>query len=174
LILEESACDLNLPDGRAYQAIKNGWLPDALKPWRADRAYLNDYAPDFRDVRHLMTQLQAALDPRLIEQARPWVDTPPGLTFADLPCLPNRSLATYRERIEAAGHEIFYADLTTPDIAYTGLNVARVLIPGLVPNAPAAFPPTGGGRVQHMAVQLGWRTTPLMEDELNYLPMPHA
>ena len=65
-------------------------------------------------------------------------------------------------------------DLTTPDIMHTGLKAARVIIPGLVPNFPAAFPPLGGGRVQNIPVQLGWRDKPLPADELNYMPMPYA
>ena len=41
-------------------------------------------------------------------------------------------------------------------------------------NAPAAFPFLGLGRVQELAVELGWRSTPLPEADLNYFPLPHA
>ncbi len=174
LILEESAYDLTLQNGRADQSVRAGWLPDVYKPWRADRMYLDDCRADFSDVRHLMTQLQIALDPSLIQQIRPWVDLPARYHLIDIPTLPDRSLATYRQRLEARGYELFFTDITLPDIALTGLCVVRVIIPGLVPNTPAAFPPLGRERIQQTAVQLGWRHTPLQEDELNYLPMPHA
>jgi ribosomal protein S12 methylthiotransferase accessory factor len=175
LTLQEGSRDINDPAGLTRQSIAWGWLPaDCLKPWRADRAYLDDYRPDFRDVTHLMAQQQIFLDPRAIERVRPWIDIPATVPFDALPLIAEPSLAAYQERIERQGYEIFYADLTTPDIALTGLSAVRVIIPGLTPNFPAAFPPTGKGRVQNLPVQLGWRTTPLAEDELNYMPMPHA
>lgn len=170
LTLQERSRDLNQPDSLVRQEFD----PASLKPWRRDRAYLDDYRSDFRDVIHGAAQEQIFLDPRAIEQVRPWVDTPAMLTFGDLPKLPNRALSTYRERIEGAGYEIFYIDLTTSDVAQTGLRVVRVIIPGLVPDFPAAFPHTGLGRIQNRPIHLGWRSKPLTEEELNYLPMPHS
>lgn len=175
LTLQEGSRDIDDPNGLTRQSIAWGWLPVAcLKPWRADRAYLDDYRSDFRDISHLMAQQQFFLDPRAIEQVRPWVDVPATLPLAAVPHVGQPSLAEYQARIEARGYEIFYMDLTTPDIALTGLSAVRVIIPGLVPNFPAAFPPTGGERVQNLPVRLGWRSTPLAEADLNYMPMPHA
>ncbi len=174
LVLQEGSRDLLDSGGAVYQAVADGWLPGGFKPWRQDRAYQDDYRADFRDVVHLILQQQFFLDPRAVERVRPWVDVPPGADLAELPRLPDRSLAAYRARIEVRGYEIFYAEITTPDIAHTGMAVARVIVPGLVPNFPAAFPPAGGGRIQRAAVALGWRATPPGEDDLNYLPMPHA
>lgn len=172
--MEESAYDLLQADGRTYRAVNEGWLPNVLKPWRADRAYLDSYRADFQDVTHLMMQLQVGIDPKLISSLRPWVDVSQTYALADIPALPDRTLATYRQRLESRGYEIFYIDITLPDIALTGMRTTRVIVPGLVPNTPAAFPPLGNGRIQQMAVQLGWRLEPLPVEELNYLPMPHA
>ncbi len=175
LTLQEGSRDINDPNGLTRQSIAWGWLPESsLKPWRADRAYMDDYRPDFRDMTQLMAQQQFFLDPRAIERVRPWVAVPATMRFADIPHIELPSLAHYQQRIEGRGFEIFYADLTTPDVAIAGFSAVRVLIPGLAPNFPAAFPPTGKRRVQNAAVCLGWRTTPLDEDELNYMPMPHA
>jgi ribosomal protein S12 methylthiotransferase accessory factor len=175
LTLQEGSRDIHDPNGLTRQSIAWGWLPDSsLKPWRADRAYMDDYRADFRDITQLMAQQQFFLDPRAIERIRPWIDVPATMPFAALPRIETPSLAGYQQRIEQCDYEIFYADLTTPDVAITGFSVVRVLIPGLAPNFPAAFPPTGKRRVQEAAVRLGWRTTPLAEDELNYMPMPHA
>jgi len=175
LILQEGSRDLLDPNGAMAQAVHAGYMAsDTFLPYRADRHYLDDLRPDFRDVTHLLMQQQIFLDPRAIERVRPWVEVSVGTTFADLPRLPERTLALYQSRIEAQGYEIFAADVTTADVAYVGLRVVRVLIPGLIPNFPAAFPPLGRGRVQNVAVKLGWRTTPLAESELNYFPMPHA
>lgn len=175
LILQEGSRDLLDPNGAMAQAIHTGYMAsDTFFPYRADRCYLEDMQGDFRDVTHLLLQQQLFLDPRAIERVRPWVAVSVGTTFADLPRLPERTLAVYQSRIEAQGYEIFAADVTTPDVAYAGLSVVRVLIPRLIPNFPAAFPPLGRGRVQEVAVKLGWRPTPLDESELNYFPMPHA
>ena len=180
LTLQEGSRDIDDPQGLTRQSIEWGWLSaSSLKPWRADRAYLDDYRPDFRDVTHLMGQQQIFLDPRAIEQVRPWVNVPETLSITDLPSLSlptdnQGKLAAYQERLESKGYEVFYADLTTPDIHHTGLSVVRVVVPGLTPNFPAAYPPTGAGRVQNLPVRLGWRDTPLAEEALNYMPMPHA
>lgn len=175
LTLQEGSRDIQDPDGLTRQSITWGWLPpDALQPWREDRLYLDDYRTDFRDVTQLMAQQQIFLDPRAIERVRPWVDTPASLSFDELPFIENPSLGLYQQRIESHGYEIFYMDVTTPDVALTGFTAVRVIIPGLTPNFPAAFPPAGRRRVQDTPVHLGWRTTPLAEDDLNYMPMPHA
>lgn len=180
LTLQEGSRDIDDPQGLTRQSIEWGWLSaNALKPWRADRAYLDDYRPDFRDVTHLMGQQQIFLDPRAVEQVRPWVNVPETVPITDLPSLslPTDSqgkLAIYQALLESKGYEVFYADLTTPDIHHTGLRAVRVIVPGLTPNFPAAYPPTGGGRAQNLAVRLGWRDTPLAEEALNYMPMPHA
>jgi ribosomal protein S12 methylthiotransferase accessory factor len=80
----------------------------------------------------------------------------------------------YQNAVESRGYEIFYADITTPDINCAGLKVARTLVPGLVPNFPAGFPYLGRQAAQRAPIGLGWRTSPLAEEQLNYVPLPHA
>lgn len=175
LTLQDGSRDMDDPDGLFRQGIEWGDVDGSLiKPWRADRAYLDSYRSDFRDVVDLMCQQQVFLDPRAREAVRPWTDARPTRSFDDLPKLPDRSLATYKKTLESQGFEIFYADVTTPDVELTGMKVVRVLVPGLCMNFPAAFPCLGGGRIQNTAVQLGWRETALKEEELNYFPLPHA
>lgn len=175
LTLQEGSRDLNEKDSLIRQAIDWGFAAyQGLKEWRADRRYLDSYRPDFRDCADLMCQQQIFLDPRAVEQVAPYADTDPERDLADLPRLPDRRLATYRERLEGRGFEVFHVDLTTRDVAAAGLCATRVVVPGLVPNWPAAFPMFGGGRVQRVPVDLGWRTDALGEGELNLWPLPHA
>ena len=175
LTLQEGSRDMDDPNGLLRTSVEEwGLIEVPYKPWRKDRRYLDDYRSDFRDVSDLLQQQQVNLDPRALAAVREWVDTPAERTFEQLPKLPDRSLATYRQRIESKGFEIFYKDITTADVAHTGLAAARVIIPGLVPNTPAAFPPLGGGRLQQAAVDLGWRNRPLPTAALNYAPLPHA
>lgn len=177
LILQDGSRDLNLPDDEcATRELLDMHAGEGsyLKPWRADRRYLDSYRSDFHDVVQLLAQQQVCLDPRAREVFGPWVDVPSTRALEMVPHLPDRSVTTYRQRVEQRGYEIFVADITTPDIALCGLHVVRVMIPGLVPNFPAAFPALGRQRIQQHAVQLGWRTTPLDEDDLNYFPLPYA
>ncbi|QSB16813.1 YcaO-like family protein [Natronosporangium hydrolyticum] len=174
LTLQDGSRDIQDPTGLTRSAIAEGWVSMPLKPWREDQAYLDSYAPDFSDVNDLMCQQEIFLDPRAAEVVRPWLDPPGVRPMSDVPQLPDRSLQTYRKLIEARGYEIIYVDLTTQDVAMAGFRVVRVIIPGLVPNFPAAFPFLGRRRIQDAAVQLGWRSGPLTEQELNYFPLPHA
>ncbi|MEV6949165.1 YcaO-like family protein [Streptomyces sp. NPDC051172] len=145
-----------------------------LKPHRADRRYIDSYRPDFRDVVDLQCQGQLNLDPRARDRIAPWTADLPAGDWASLTQLPARSFDAYRERIAARGLDVISVDVTTPDVSPCGYQVARVLVPGLVPNFPAAFPQLGRGRIQQAAVTLGWRTEPAAEDELNYFPLPHV
>ncbi|SDI06856.1 ribosomal protein S12 methylthiotransferase accessory factor [Sinosporangium album] len=174
LTLQDGSRDLDDPDGLTRTAMAEGWVSAPLQPWRADRRYLDSYAADFHDVNDLMCQQQVFLDPRAADVVRPWLDTPVTRTFDDLPRVAERSLSAYRDIVESRGYEIVYVELTTQDVAKAGMRVVRVLVPGLVPNFPAAFPFLGRRRIQDAAVRLGWRDTALTEEELNYFPLPHA
>jgi len=175
LTLQEGSRDLNEPDSTLRKSAEEwGLLSVSYKPWRKDRLYLDEYRDDFRDVSDLMLQQQVFLDPRAIERVRPLTNPRGVRRFEELPRLPDDRFETYRSRIEARGFEIFAADITSPDIALTPFRATRVIVPGLIPNMPAAFPAVGGRRVFDLPVALGWRDEPLSEDQLNYFPMPHA
>ncbi|MDZ8162011.1 YcaO-like family protein [Microbacterium aquimaris] len=173
--LQEGSRDLLRADGAHWDAMSRGELNSrSFKPWRADRAYLDSYREDMRDCDDLMVQQQVHLDPRAVRRVAPLLERPVTRTLADAPRLESRTPDAYRRALEAAGHEVIVVDITSPDIASTGMAVVRAIVPGTVGNAPAAFPFLGGGRVQDLAVELGWRTRPLAEDELNHFPIPHA
>ncbi|MHC0431533.1 YcaO-like family protein [Streptomyces sp. O3] len=145
-----------------------------LKPYRADRLYLDSYRSDFRDVVDLQCQGQINLDPRALERTAAWTSQLPTGDWAALPTVTERSFGNYLARVSAKGLDVISVDVTTADVAPSGFHVTRVVVPGLVPNFPAAFPQLGRRRVQDSAVALGWRATPLTEDELNYFPLPHV
>ena len=66
--------------------------------------------------------------------------------------------------VEERDMEMLVLDQTRPDI---GLPVAKVFVPGLR-HFWTRFAP---GRLYDVPVQLGWRTAPLSEDQLNPMPM---
>ena len=127
-----------------------------------------------RDCDDLMVQQQVHLDPRAVKRVAPLLDRAVTRTFADAPRLDSRTPEAYRRALEDAGHEVIVVDITSPDIASTGMAVVRAIVPGTVGNAPAAFPFLGRGRVQDLGVELGWRTSRLAESDLNHFPIPHA
>jgi thiazole/oxazole-forming peptide maturase SagD family component len=175
LTLQDMSRDLLKPQGNYRQAAARGDVNGRfVKSFRKDRRYLDDYRADQRDVVDLMCQLQMYLDPRAVERVRPWADVPPERDIEDIAPLADGSLATYRRVVESRGYRIYYADLTTSDVAATGYRVVRVLIPGTVPNYAAAFPFQGRGRIRSAAVDLGWRKAPLAEEEINTFPVAHA
>ncbi|MGO2112740.1 MAG: YcaO-like family protein, partial [Pseudoclavibacter sp.] len=173
--LQEGSRDLLRADGAHWDAMSRGELNSrSFKPWRADRRYLDSYRSDMRDCDDLMVQQQVHLDPRAVRRVAPMLERPVTRSFADTPSLPSRTPDAYRAALESAGHEVIVVDITSPDIASTGMAVVRAIVPGTVGNAPAAFPFLGNRRVQDLAVELGWRERPLAEAELNHFPIPHA
>jgi ribosomal protein S12 methylthiotransferase accessory factor len=175
LILQEISRDLLSPKSVYNSVVASHRLADqGLKAWRPDRQYLDAYRHDFHDVTSLLCQPQVYLDPRAVDMIRPWVDVPAGISLDELPRLEPDTLETLQAAVESRGHEIYYADITTSDVAATGLRVTRTLVPGTIPNSPAAFHYLGRNVAQDSAVRLGWRSQPLAESELTTIPLPHA
>ncbi|MGV9673018.1 YcaO-like family protein [Gordonia sp. NPDC003504] len=173
--LQEGSRDLLRANGLHWKVMADGELNGrAFKPWRADRAYLDDFRPDMHDCDDLMVQQQVYLDPRAGERMAHLLKPAARIAISDIAELPSRSASQYGDTLHANGIDPVVVDITTDDIGSTGMRVVRVLAPGTVGNAPAAFPFLGRARVMDVPVQLGWRERPLAETDLNYFPMPHA
>lgn len=173
--LQDGSRDLLNPASKHLAAIEAGILPQgAMRSYSPNRDYLSTFRPDFSDCTDLLVQQQLYLDPKaqslVINLLTPEVTILP----QDLPELPYRSFACYQQEIENKGYEIISVDITPPDIKSVGVEVYRVIIPGLLGNAAAAYPPLGKGRVFTLPVELGWWNQPLSEDLFNRLPIPHA
>lgn len=175
LTLQEGSRDLLRADGLHWRVMADGELNGrAFKPWRADRAYLDDFREDMRDCDDLMVQQQVYLDPRAGRRMARLLEPQKSRSARGLPELSGRSAGDYLRAMSRAGIDPVVVDITTPDVRSTGLRVVRVVAPGAVGNAPAAFPFLGRRRVQEIPVELGWRERPLAESALNFFPMPHA
>ncbi|MEV1012008.1 YcaO-like family protein [Streptomyces sp. NPDC049881] len=160
-------------DGWVFQAVEAGLLARGLYlDHRADRRYLDACGPHFSRVRDLGAHVQVWLDERMAAEARRFTEPAHGV-------VPLTAVASgSRERLERAlhdgGHRVMTSDLTTEDVAETPLRVARVLVSGLVPNAPAAFGYFGCPRLAGAAVRRGWRTTaPTAPEDFTLAPPPH-
>jgi ribosomal protein S12 methylthiotransferase accessory factor len=166
----------SLDDRAAAARIAQGFTGrrNPLKAWRQDRAYLNEYREDGRDAVELLCHQQLYLDRRAGDRAMEWIGRGAQGAWAQVPRVPGDTLETLRVRGQAAGHDVLYADLTTPQARAAGMRVVRVIVPGMIGTAPACCPYFGGHRVRNQGVALGWRRTPLPEEQLNTFPMPHA
>jgi ribosomal protein S12 methylthiotransferase accessory factor len=160
-------------DGWVFRAIDAGMLARGLYlDHRADRRYLDDCGPDFRAVRDLGAHVQVWLDPRTAPLADRF--TRPALGVVPVGEVAHGSRAALEEHLAAGGHRVVTLDLTTEDVAETPLRVARVLVSGLVPNAPAAFGYFGCPRFAEAAVGRGWREhAPTGPGDFTLTPPPH-
>jgi ribosomal protein S12 methylthiotransferase accessory factor len=76
------------------------------------------------------------------------------------------------DRLARSGERAYAVDVTSPDIADAGLNVAKVLAPGLCQlDVSHSWRYLGGDRLVHAAHRLGLRHRPLAASEVN--PFPH-
>jgi ribosomal protein S12 methylthiotransferase accessory factor len=100
--------------------------------------------------------------------------TEPALGTVSLDEVERGSRQRLDSTLHAGGHRVMAFDLTTEDVAETPLRVARVLVSGLLPNAPAAFGYFGCPRLADAAVARGWRTSPpSAPEDFTLAPPPH-
>ncbi|GAA0423338.1 hypothetical protein Acor_73830 [Acrocarpospora corrugata] len=165
-------CQLADPDGEVWRAVATGALEaHVFRPFRADRTYRDAFRSDYRDLTDLPAIAQLYLDPRMQGGPLDRLRAQPGPALADLPAA---DPAGYLDRLAEAGLTAYSADLTTRDIAMAGLSVVRVLVPGMVGNAPPAFPLRGGPRLYETPQLLGLTDRVLTEDNLFPHPLPLA
>jgi ribosomal protein S12 methylthiotransferase accessory factor len=147
------ACQLQMfvaeyddPESPYMLAARN---PDSpLAPWRPGRDYAAAYRDDLRDVVDYGCHLQLYLDPAVRSRfERELAEAVSGeVSCACLPpCPPD--LGWLVERLNLAGYQVISVDVTTPDVAGTGLAAVRVLVPGLYSNSAAGLPFLGGTRI---------------------------
>ncbi|MGH2942017.1 MAG: YcaO-like family protein [Solirubrobacteraceae bacterium] len=126
-----------------------------LHPWRADRAYRCSYAPDLRDATDLLCQLQLHLDPSLHGALLARVHDGPTLGLEAVAPGGPTTAAQLAARLTDAGLRVAWTDVTTSDVRPLGWHAVRVVVPGLQPNTPPAFPALGGARLRAALRRLG-------------------
>ncbi|WP_173318111.1 YcaO-like family protein [Streptomyces fulvorobeus] len=160
-------------DGWVFKAIDAGmFAPGLYLDHRADRRYLDDCGADFAAVRDLGAHVQVWLDDRVTPLATRF--TEPAHGVVDLADIAPGSRGALDARLADGGHRVITFDLTTEDVRETPLRVARVLVSGLIPNAPAAFAYLGSPRFGEAALSRAWRRTePSGPQDFTLVPPPH-
>ncbi|MGF1662351.1 MAG: YcaO-like family protein [Kineosporiaceae bacterium] len=176
LVVLMTGRELADPDSRFWRGVRDGrTTAEPYRPFRVDRRYRESFRPDLRDLTVLDLAVQLYLDPRLQDASLRRLREPAGTTPPAAPCPPGADPRRwYLDSLADLGLRAVSVDLTTPDVAAAGLHVVRVLVPGLVQNAPAAFPVLGGARLYTEPVARGWVAGPLTEGDLVRDPLPFA
>ncbi|GAB4125905.1 MAG: hypothetical protein Tsb0027_25080 [Wenzhouxiangellaceae bacterium] len=166
------------PEGGVWTAMSAGMLDASVyKPWREDRRYVQSYRSDYRDLTDLGCHSQFYLDPDAHYHAQRLTAPEQSCHFADIKAMPEvgrSDPAAHISLLARHGFQAWCVDVTTPDVALAGLSVVRVLVPGLYPNAPAAFPFLGGKRLYEEPCAQGWLGHSLKFDDLEFAPLPHS
>lgn len=163
------------PEGSVWTAMARGYLdPSVYRPFRADRRYAESFADDFSDITDLGSQSQYYLDPRTHQRLQGILEPPTTVSMDSLPALYGNTRAALLEQLRQRRLRAISVDVTTPDVALSGIRVVRVIVPGLYPNAPAAFPFLGGRRLYEEPAAMGWLANPLHVDQLRRAPLPHS
>lgn len=173
--LRAYAMGLLEPDGDVWLAAQTGAFDGAaLHPHRPDRAYLDDYRADFRDVTDLACHAQLWLDPRMKQWLTPMAGPLEPTQLRELPHVPGPAREGYLQRCEQLEMRPVSVDLTTPDVAATGpARVVRVIVPGAYSNTPAGYRLKGGRRLYADPISLGLRSRFGPADVVP-APMPHT
>lgn len=140
--------------------------------YRENATYLDAAGDQCERLVDLGAHVQLWLDPRVHSEARRFTDPAEGLR--SITEVPGVTMDEVYARLAARGHRVLTRDLTTRDVKRTPLRVVRTFIPGLVPNAPAAFAYFGMRRFDEAAHARGWRSTSVRSPEdFSLIPPPH-
>ena len=169
------SADLDDPDSELWRSF--AWHPlgqHVYTDHRLDRAYLDVFGPEWRSMTDLPANTQLYLDPRVQDLVRHrWESADSIVSLNDLAVLrdPN-PLQALIGQLASDGLQTVAVDLTASDVRRGGFVVSRVLVPGYVGNAPAAFPLLGGSRLWQEPVRRGWEPTALSEAAVLTTPPP--
>jgi ribosomal protein S12 methylthiotransferase accessory factor len=148
------------------------WLRGLTKYASGDATYATDSRDVTRFEDHALLYSRFDMLPHLDFILNP----PSKVKVSDIEDLSSGDLIFDIERllsrvVERVG-DVVVVDITSPDIAEVGFNVARVLIPGMQPlSEDHRFRFLGGTRVYEMPRLLGYSQNDSMEEKLN--PYPH-
>lgn len=178
IILQEGSRDMLLgADSLFQQAADRGMMTDYwFKPWSSERAYLRQFSSDFSDVGDLMVQQQLYLDPEAQARALEILEPRDQIDIRSFggPEAHAHTGQDLAAQLQAEGFRVLMADLTTIDAHLAEVAVVRMLVPGMVPNTPAGFPPLGTDRILRMGREWGLSTQGSTKWRPNLVPLPHA
>lgn len=156
-----AGCSLNSQNA-AKKALEElgSLIPYALWTKRTTARLQPD--PTYTNVREMDDHLNFYLDEANIALLGPLLASDRFVNLRDSESAerrsPERVLATLLDRIEAAGEQVFLADITSPDIEDAGFKVIKAIMPGCHPLCFGhRFRVLGGRRLWEVPQRLGYR-----------------
>jgi ribosomal protein S12 methylthiotransferase accessory factor len=151
-------------------------MPDhVFLPYRTDRSYLDAVGENFRNLVDLPAVAQLYQDRRMqAGTALLRLEPRDRVGIDQIPAVAGSARESYLAALARHGIDAVVVDLTTDDIARSGLRVVRVLAPQLVGNGPPAFPLHGSPRLLEVPAALGWNVHPRTRADLVTVPLPLA
>ncbi|WP_067823336.1 YcaO-like family protein [Nocardia inohanensis] len=166
LQLQRFVAEYDDPDGPYMRAALDPRSP--LQPWRRDRGYRDGYGEELDRLVDYGCHLQLFLDPAVQREFRAELEIS-STSEIPLSVLPDATELTdaraLAARIAETGAQVAVVDVTTEDVAPTGMRAVRVIATGLYSNSAAGMPFLGGRRLAEALTARG--TT------RRVLPLPH-
>lgn len=135
-------------------------------------------AKDYSDVNTLFSHALAhALDPALIQSLDFLNSSDPQIALQSIKNIFDaenmvRNIQSLVDKLKEKNLNVIIKDLTTVDVDEAGFKVIRAVVPGMHPlDVNHARRLLGGKRLYEVPCQMGLRSQPLAEEELN--PYPH-
>ncbi|WP_239337311.1 YcaO-like family protein [Frankia sp. CiP3] len=164
------SADLLDPASRVWKAVATGRQDRrCFLPYRADRRYLDQAGVDYRAAVDFAVHAQLYLDPRMHDRVDRLRRPARVLGIDDISA---GSHSHVLQRLTDQDLRAVAIDLTSSDLRTAGVHVARVVVPGLCANAPAALPYLGAHRLYTEPVALGWAAAPLRPTDVVRAPIP--
>ncbi|MBY3989962.1 YcaO-like family protein [Rhodococcus fascians] len=164
------------PTSETWRSVRAGAMPDhVFLPYRADRNYLDAAGENFRNLVDLPAVAQLYQDRRMqTEEALLRLEPRTRISIDEIPSVADSARERYLHSLARHEIEATAVDLTTDDVARSGLTVVRVLAPRLIGNGPPAFPLHGSPRLLEVPAALGWNVRPRTRTDLVTVPLPLA
>lgn len=168
------ARELADPGSETWRSVAAGRTPaHVFLPQRTDRRHLDDVGDRYARLVDLPGLAQLAQDPRYRALALPRLHPERTVRLTELRAGP-QDPEHLLEQLAGRGLRPVTVDLTTSDVRAAGLVVVRVVVPGLVGNAPPAYPLLGSPRLLDVPRRLGWDRRPCSTRDLFAHPFPLA
>lgn len=157
-------------------------LEEVCLTWTGIKRYSqakSDYKPaeDYKNVSTLIHHALAhAVDPALGKSLEFLNSSDPQISFHDIKSINTgdmvNNIQSLVDKLSAKNLNVIVKDLTTVDVDEAGFKVIRAVVPGMQPlDVNSARRYLGGTRLYQVPCEMGLKSQPLAEEELN--PYPH-
>ncbi len=160
----------------AIGSIEEGWHS---RPWIRDelnkKPDLNKIISEGKTLHDIKKRGLFWSSIEMIKYVDPWINNKRVIRFNKLRSLSKGKLISDLHYIlsllRSKGHNVYYVDITRPEVEKYRFKVLKAVIPSLHPlYLDEPYPYLGGNRIYQLPVGLGYKENALTESELNRTP----